>query len=77
MLKNQDGKCAICKQYETKVNSKSKETLMLSVDHSHRTGKVRALLCNRCNRGLGYFKDNPEFCISAANYLTEHKDIIE
>lgn len=77
MLKNQDNKCAICRQPETHMNIKSNKVSMLSVDHDHATGKVRALLCNKCNRGIGCFEDNPEFCISAAQYLTKHKDTID
>lgn len=41
------------------------------VDHCHETGKIRGLLCDICNRGLGYFKDNVNFLESAAKYLKE------
>ena len=44
----------------------------LSVDHSHLTGKVRGLLCGTCNRGIGYFKDNPLFMRNAATYVEEN-----
>lgn len=40
------------------------------VDHCHSSGKVRGILCNECNRGLGYFHDNKEALIKAASYLT-------
>lgn len=61
LLIEQDSKCAICSR--TVVGS-------LDVDHDHSTGEVRGLLCNRCNTGLGNFKDNPESLINAANYLS-------
>lgn len=43
--------------------------LPLVVDHDHKTGKIRGLLCNLCNQGLGSFKDNPEVLRKAALYL--------
>lgn len=49
MLADQDGKCAICGSED----SKRKGDKHLHVDHNHQTGKVRGLLCNSCNRGLG------------------------
>jgi hypothetical protein len=41
----------------------------LVVDHDHRTGKVRGLLCRRCNTGVGFFEDNPETLERLAAYL--------
>ena len=50
MLADQDGKCAICKA----PDAKRKGDKHLHVDHNHQTGMVRGLLCNPCNRGLGF-----------------------
>ena len=41
------------------------------IDHCHTTGKVRGLLCEHCNRGLGCFKDNPTLLMTAINYLND------
>lgn len=73
MLENQGGGCAIC---GTRVPSqrarKYVTTEMFFVDHCHATGKVRGLLCGKCNRGLGYFEDNPSRLEMAASYLKEY-----
>lgn len=65
MLQTQDGKCAICGS-----PSPEKE---LSVDHCHQTGKVRGLLCNPCNIGIGYMYDDPIRLLSAVKYLLRYK----
>jgi hypothetical protein len=62
MLMEQNGKCAIC-------SGELKPGRGTQVDHCHTTGKVRSLLCNHCNRGLGGFTDSPRKLREAANYL--------
>jgi Autographiviridae endonuclease VII len=64
LLKIQNGVCAICHKPETHNRSK-----VLSIDHCHKTNKVRGLLCHRCNAGLGQFYDDTEIMKSAINYL--------
>ena len=66
MLAEQGGSCAICRT--TKPGTKAK---VWSVDHCHESNVVRGLLCNRCNLGLGYFKDSTERLRRAADYLAE------
>lgn len=66
MLAAQGGVCAICKQPETRQRSGIKT---LSIDHCHATGRVRGLLCNRCNRAIGLLQDTAEICDAAAEYL--------
>ena len=65
---SQQGKCKICERI---MNSQAGTGDSVCVDHCHTTGKVRGLLCNECNRGLGYFRDNPSSIIKAALYLAE------
>ena len=54
----QNFKCAICK-----------EQTDLAVDHCHNSMKIRGLLCNNCNNGLGRFKDSTELLENAIKYL--------
>lgn len=73
MVQEQENKCAICGNQETRL-TKLGDTRPLSVDHDHTTGKVRRLLCNRCNAMLGYSRENPEILESAADYLRYFKE---
>lgn len=73
MLAEQDGKCAICGQPETSIGRGGK-LMSLSVDHCHKEGKVRSLLCGKCNTGLGAFKDSISLLRTATAYLELHKE---
>lgn len=64
MLAKQNNCCAICSIVPDKGNRR------LAVDHDHLTGKIRGLLCDNCNNGLGRFKDRPDLLQKAASYLT-------
>lgn len=78
MLVAQGGKCAICDgppagcRWERDAYTGEKRVQRFSVDHDHETGAVRKLLCGRCNRGLGDFRDSPQLLLKAAEYLTSH-----
>lgn len=63
MLEAQGYKCAIC------GNEDEVEGRRLAIDHCHTTGKVRGLLCGKCNRGLGLFYDNFTLLQNAIEYL--------
>lgn len=71
MLKNQGYKCAICGKEILLFGSSHK--LTAHVDHDHKTGKVRGLLCQGCNIGLGKFMDNTDYLLSAISYLKKNK----
>lgn len=62
----QGGKCAICGSEIGDVMGNR-----LYIDHNHKTGKVRGLLCSDCNFGIGKFKDNIELMQKAIQYLEE------
>jgi hypothetical protein len=73
LLESQNGVCAICGKEETLRHFKYGTLLDLAVDHDHKTGKVRGLLCSDCNKGIGIFQDNPERLQTAINYLNRNK----
>ena len=70
MLVAQDGKCAIC----AVAFDQSGRGTRGQVDHNHATGKVRSLLCSRCNGKLGGVEDS-EFLVKALVYLKNHREI--
>lgn len=63
LLTEQKGMCAICGGPPNQGKS------MLSIDHDHKTKKVRGLLCNNCNVALGFFNDDSTLLHKAADYL--------
>jgi hypothetical protein len=65
MLFNQNGVCAICSNEPPKNQHKTR----LNIDHCHKTGKVRGLLCDACNRAIGLLKDNQDLLEKAKQYL--------
>ena len=67
MFTAQSGGCAICKKPQ------SAQARALSVDHDHKTGAIRGLLCENCNRALGQFQDNTEILKSAITYLSKEQ----
>lgn len=71
MLEDQNGVCAICKKAETAKDSRTGKTRRLHVDHDHVSGKVRGLLCTRCNFALGYALDDGETLANMIAYLAE------
>lgn len=66
----QDGKCAMCREPETTM--RLGKTLLLSVDHCHKTGKVRALLCGRCNRLLGSSEESTVLLSEAIAFIRRY-----
>jgi hypothetical protein len=69
-LVNSRSTCALC---GAKPSGKGPSNSRLHIDHCHKTGKVRALLCGNCNTALGLMKDNPKLLRKAANYLEAHR----
>lgn len=74
MFGSQLGLCAICGQEQQGV-TKDGNTRFLCVDHCHKTGAIRQLLCVKCNTGIGQFNDDPDLLKSAMAYLRRHKEI--
>lgn len=66
MFEDQKGVCSICFGPETTKRG------YLCVDHDHTTGKVRSLLCSRCNSAIGMLKEKASVAYSAAKYLEKY-----
>jgi hypothetical protein len=61
IIKNTTKECVIC----------GDDNSRLVVDHDHKTGKIRGMLCNHCNRGIGHFRDDPVLLRFAATYVEQ------
>lgn len=73
MLEAQNGVCAICGKPESRRSKKTGHIYALHVDHDHKTGDIRGLLCHHCNAGLGHFADNVEAMEKAIAYLKQSR----
>ena len=76
LLDKQYGVCAICGKSEWGAVGNGhgyRKHSVPRVDHNHATGKVRGLLCHKCNRGLGFFNDDADLVFKAAHYLRRHQ----
>lgn len=62
MVKAQGNLCAIC-------GMPPKAGRVLDIDHNHKTGRIRGLLCSQCNKGIGHFSDDQNLLTLAAKYL--------
>ena len=71
MWLDQGGCCAVCNLPET-AQKRNGTTCHLAVDHCHTTNKIRALLCDRCNRALGVVQDDKMLLNNLLWYLETH-----
>ena len=62
----QNGCCAICGRHEAEFKFR------LNIDHCHKTGKLRGLICTNCNSGIGNLQDDAELLLKAYDYLRKH-----
>jgi hypothetical protein len=70
MRSSQNNLCAICGEPEKRKTARG-NICELTVDHSHKTNKIRGLLCHKCNVALGLFNDDINIISKAINYLKE------
>jgi hypothetical protein len=65
MFEEQGGRCKICETHQSELSK------ALAVDHDHSTGRVRGLLCHRCNTALGLMNDDPRTIRKMIAYLSD------
>lgn len=83
LIEKQNNLCAICQKGSTEIvwmrepgkDSKIQVLKTLDIDHNHKTGLVRQLLCGPCNRGAGQFKDSSVLLRAAARYIDKHNNL--
>ena len=68
----QKGLCAICGKHETKIDRRYNQVIRLAVDHCHKTGKIRDLLCSRCNTRAGSSDDEIILLKATIEYIERH-----
>lgn len=65
MFEYQQGQCGVCKTHQRDLSR------ALAVDHCHKSGRVRGLLCSRCNTAIGLLKDSRLFIERAGQWIAE------
>lgn len=71
LVRKQKDRCAICRT--SRPGGRGERW---HIDHDHVTGRVRGLLCHRCNMGVGFFRDDPEIIKAAARYVARHRHLV-
>jgi hypothetical protein len=74
MLAEQHGVCAICGQTETISHTRAGTIKALAVDHDHQTGRIRGLLCHRCNVAIGLLREDRDLFAAAVAYLDHYRE---
>jgi len=74
MLKKQYNKCAICKKPQPKYSIYKWSEKRLSIDHNHSTGRIRGLLCSKCNLAIGLLKEDVKTLKRAIRYLEKWQE---
>lgn len=65
LFEKQNGRCAICGTHQSELTRK------LAVDHSHKDGTIRGLLCSKCNTALGLVNENLDIIYSMIDYIND------
>ena len=73
MYEDQQNRCAICNQLETRKSRTPGQLARLTLDHNHETGQIRGLLCHSCNTGIGKFRESEDLFRLAIAYLERYK----
>jgi hypothetical protein len=72
MFARQEGKCAICALPLGRLDEETGRPIKTCIDHNHRTDRVRGLLCDPCNKGLGMFNDDLAIIRQAVTYMEKN-----
>jgi hypothetical protein len=73
MYERQNGLCEICDRELDMFSTRDRMHHIANIDHCHKTKKIRSILCNYCNTGLGKFMDDASLLIKASNYLKKYQ----
>jgi hypothetical protein len=74
LMREQDSRCAICGRTEGEWQGPYRRQRKHNVDHDHKSGRIRGVLCGDCNLGLGGFQDSVPRLRKAIEYLSRPTD---